>query len=244
MMSIWIAQASAAAAAPDQGWLLDPELVDPAYGQTVARGDIQTAFPAPPPPPDVPDWLKSLFEAIGRFFEWSAPALKPMLWGGAILLVLLILYFTVPAFARWVNALPFLRKTGAGAEADEAGAVEAGAARALLAEADALAAEGRFAEAVHLLLYRSVEDISARRPGLVRRRGGAAIDIEIWALPLASVGGFLAGIPAPLSIGTLRTAEGELVKGFLCESAGLEGATDITAFGGWRAWLDSQRQSA
>ncbi|MGX5713692.1 DUF4129 domain-containing protein [Sphingopyxis terrae subsp. ummariensis] len=168
MMSIWIAQASAAAAAPDQGWLLDPELVDPAYGQTVARGDIQTAFPAPPPPPDVPDWLKSLFEAIGRFFEWSAPALKPMLWGGAILLVLLILYFTVPAFARWVNALPFVRKTGAGAETDEAGAVEAGAARALLAEADALAAEGRFAEAVHLLLYRSVEDISARRPGLVR----------------------------------------------------------------------------
>ena len=51
MMSIWIAQASAAAAAPDQGWLLDPELVDPAYGQTVARGEIQTAFPAPPPPP-------------------------------------------------------------------------------------------------------------------------------------------------------------------------------------------------
>ena len=82
------------------------------------------------------------------------------------------------------------------------------------------------------------------RPGLVRRRGGAAIDIEIWALPLASVGGFLAGIPAPLSIGTLRTAEGEMVKGFLCESAGLEGATDITTFGGWRAWLDSQRQSA
>ena len=107
MMSIWIAQASAAAAAPDQGWLLDPELVDPAFGQTVARGDIQTAFPAPPPPPDVPDWLKSLFEAIGRFFEWSAPALKPMLWGGAILLVLLILYFTVPAFARWVNAVSY-----------------------------------------------------------------------------------------------------------------------------------------
>ena len=34
--------------------------------------------------------------------------------------------------------------------------------------ADALAAEGRFAEAVHLLLYRSVDDIAARRPGLVK----------------------------------------------------------------------------
>ena len=168
MMSIWIAQASAAAAAPDQGWLLDPELVDPAYGQTVARGDIQTAFPAPPP--DVPDWLKSLFEAIGRFFEWSAPALKPMLWGGAILLVLLILYFTVPAFARWVNALPFLRKTGAGAEADEAGAVEAGAARALLAEADARDLPG-VARNAFSRIARSVE---------ISLFGGRSIDAAAW----------------------------------------------------------------
>ena len=59
-------------------------------------------------------------------------------------------------------------------------------ARALLAEADALAAEGRFAEAVHLLLYRSVEDISARRPGLVRpamtsRELAAAADLPTVA---------------------------------------------------------------
>jgi hypothetical protein len=50
----------------------------------------------------------------------------------------------------------------------EYGQVEASAARARLADADALAAEGRYAEAVHLLLYRSVDDIAAKRPGLVK----------------------------------------------------------------------------
>ncbi|HWT41997.1 MAG TPA: DUF4129 domain-containing protein, partial [Sphingopyxis sp.] len=55
MISLWIAQASAATdtsgADGSQGWLLDPELVDPGYGQTIAGGEIQTAFPPPPPPP-------------------------------------------------------------------------------------------------------------------------------------------------------------------------------------------------
>jgi hypothetical protein len=81
--------------------------------------------------------------------------------------VLFLLYHFVPAFARWVDNLPFRRKAGADGS-DDVGLAEAGAARALLSEADALAAEGRFAEAVHLLLYRSVEDIEGRRPGLVK----------------------------------------------------------------------------
>jgi hypothetical protein len=42
------------------------------------------------------------------------------------------------------------------------------AARLLLEECDALAAEGRYSEAVHLLLLRSIEDIEERRPRLVR----------------------------------------------------------------------------
>ncbi|HJS12091.1 DUF4129 domain-containing protein [Sphingopyxis sp.] len=173
MISLWIAQASAAAdtsgADGGQGWLIDPELVDPGYSQTIAGGEIQTAFPPPPPPPPpTPEWLKSLFDAIGSFFQWSAPAAKPLMWIAVALVLLFLLYHFVPAFARWVDDLPFRRKArGADAE-DGAGLAEAGAARALLAEADALAAEGRFAEAVHLLLYRSVEDIEGRRPGLVK----------------------------------------------------------------------------
>ncbi len=75
------------------------------------------------------------------------------------------------------------------------------------------------------------------RPGLVRAAGGGAIELEIWALPEEKVGSLLAGIPAPLGLGTLRLEDGCEVKGFLCETAGAEGAADITALGGWRAYL-------
>ncbi|MDZ3832162.1 MAG: DUF4129 domain-containing protein [Sphingopyxis sp.] len=167
MMSVLFAQASAAPAAQNQGWLIDPELVDPGYSQTMAGGEIQTHFPPPTPPPESPEWLMSLLRSIGNFFEWSAPALKPLLLIAAVLLLLFILYHFAPGFARWVDDLRFGRKAVQDGE-DQAGQAEAGAARALLAEADALAAQGRFAEAVHLLLYRSVEDIEGRRPGLVR----------------------------------------------------------------------------
>lgn len=76
------------------------------------------------------------------------------------------------------------------------------------------------------------------RPGLVRQTvGGAAIELEIWSLPAEQVGGFIAGVPAPLGIGTVTLEDGTSEKGFLCESVGLTGATDITSFGGWRNWL-------
>jgi len=169
MMSLWIAQSAPAADASSQGWLVDPELVDPGYSQTIAGGGIQTAFPPPPPPPAPPPaWLKSLFDGIENFFQWIAPAAKPLLWVAVAVVVLFLLYYLVPTFARWVDNLRYGRKVSEDDEADSVGLAEAGAARALLAEADALAAAGRFAEAVHLLLYRSVEDIEGRRPGLVK----------------------------------------------------------------------------
>ncbi|MFD2032675.1 allophanate hydrolase [Ancylobacter dichloromethanicus] len=77
------------------------------------------------------------------------------------------------------------------------------------------------------------------RPGLVRAAEGqgAAIAMEVWALPRVAFGDFIAGIPAPLTIGTVELADGSAVKGFLCEPHGLIGARDITATGGWRAAL-------
>lgn len=79
------------------------------------------------------------------------------------------------------------------------------------------------------------------KPGLVRvPAGGAAIEVEVWEMPLAAFGGFVAQVPPPLGIGTLTLAGGTQVHGFLCESVALEGATDITAFGGWSAYLASR----
>ena len=76
-----------------------------------------------------------------------------------------------------------------------------------------------------------------RRPGLMRSASGEAIALEVWALPLARFGEFMQGIPQPLGIGTLDLEDGSRVKGFICEAIGIEGAEDVSRFGGWRAWL-------
>ncbi len=79
------------------------------------------------------------------------------------------------------------------------------------------------------------------KPGLQRvTEGGAAIAVEVWAVPLEAVGSFLALIPAPLGLGSLTLADGRGVHGFLCEAHALAGARDITEFGGWRAYLRSR----
>jgi allophanate hydrolase len=66
---------------------------------------------------------------------------------------------------------------------------------------------------------------------------GTSIELELWALPAASFGKFVAAIPPPLSIGTVRLKDGRGVKGFLVEPADLGGAREISAFGGWRAFI-------
>ncbi len=79
------------------------------------------------------------------------------------------------------------------------------------------------------------------KPGLVRVPGfeGRGIEVEIWALPADTVGSFVAGVPQPLGIGSLRLEDGSLVTGFIAEPAATEGALEITQFGGWRAYLAS-----
>ncbi|MFO1272521.1 MAG: allophanate hydrolase [Rubrivivax sp.] len=78
------------------------------------------------------------------------------------------------------------------------------------------------------------------KPGLVRSaEGGAAIALEVWAMPQRAVGSFLALIPPPLGLGSVQLADGRHVHGFLCEPHALAGAREVTAFGGWRAYLAS-----
>ncbi len=76
------------------------------------------------------------------------------------------------------------------------------------------------------------------KPGLICDPGfaGGGIAVEVWALPAAAFGAFVARIPAPLGIGKVTLADGSAVSGFLCEGHAVAGAEEITAFGGWRAW--------
>ena len=75
------------------------------------------------------------------------------------------------------------------------------------------------------------------RPGLIRREPGRAIELEIWEFPIATFGGFLAGIRTPLTIGNVELEDGTQVKGFLCEAHATADARDITEYGGWRPYI-------
>jgi allophanate hydrolase len=84
-----------------------------------------------------------------------------------------------------------------------------------------------------------------RKPGLLREEGfaGPGIEVEVWAIPENEFGSFVAAVPPPLAIGNVGLEDGGTVKGFLCESYALRGATEITQMGSWRAFLASSEAS-
>jgi allophanate hydrolase len=96
------------------------------------------------------------------------------------------------------------------------------------------------ATAAHYRLY-ALAGTQPAKPGLLRQPGftGPGIEVEIWRMPMAEFGSFVAAIPSPLGIGTLELADGSTVKGFLCEPAALESAEEITSLAGWRAYRAS-----
>lgn len=76
------------------------------------------------------------------------------------------------------------------------------------------------------------------KPGLAHTPGfaGSGIAVELWSLTAEGFGKFAAALPAPMGIGKVTLADGSVHPGFLCEAYALEGAEDITAYGGWRAY--------
>jgi allophanate hydrolase len=77
------------------------------------------------------------------------------------------------------------------------------------------------------------------KPGLVKTPGfsGPGIDVELWTLGREAFGAFVAGVPAPMVIGNVTLDDGRVVKSFLCEPYAVEGSEEITALGGFRAYL-------
>jgi len=77
------------------------------------------------------------------------------------------------------------------------------------------------------------------KPGMLRTGEpmGRRIELEVWDLTPAAFGDFVGLIPPPLCIGTIELDDGELVKGFLVEAYAVDGAADITDYGGWRAYM-------
>jgi uncharacterized membrane protein YraQ (UPF0718 family) len=137
-----------------------------------AKG-LQFDFAAGPRPSEPPGWL----DWVAKAFHWLAPVLKWVFWIGLAVIAGLILYFLV----RELLGVRLRRRKGAAARPAAADwRPDVGRARALLEDADRLAAEGCYDEAARLLLHRSVEDFQGRRPGAVRP---ALTSRDIAALP-------------------------------------------------------------
>jgi hypothetical protein len=143
---------------------------------------IQFNLSPPRPQPKPPAWLEAFFrwigeglESVGRLIKWiagffpDAAYARALLWiviaaGAAALLWAL---YNRVRHGEW-RLRPRRRTATAGLPPEDDWTPDEAGARSWLEEADALAREGRFAEAIHHLLFRSIDDIASRRPALVR----------------------------------------------------------------------------
>lgn len=155
-----------------------------AHRALLADPSVQFRLVHPPPPTPAPPWLRAVGEwlawalrPIGRALGWiigllpDAPYARILFWSVIALVAAFVAWTVLERIRRGAWQWPHLSRrkiAAAAAVSDEAAPFEPEPVRAWLAEADALAAGGGFAEAAHLLLFRTVEDLARRRPGVIR----------------------------------------------------------------------------
>lgn len=169
--------------ASSQGDLAASQDFVSAHKALTADKSVQFNLTAPDPPPQPPQWLKDVMQwlndalkPVGRFFDWlgqfmpDAPVARFLLWAVLALAAAALLYLIYLRLRDGEWRLTW-KRSGAAEYIpvdEEEWRPEAVAARSWMEEAEALAAQGRFGEAIHHLLLRSIEDIANRRPRLVR----------------------------------------------------------------------------
>lgn len=144
--------------------------------------DLQFAPVAQPDPPQTPEWLRVLGEFLNSIFGPVAHAIAAA-WP--------VLQWVLVAIGVALLALLIVRLLGLdvfkGRDRPEETQVDLAPdraeAQALLSDADALAAQGRYGEAVRLLLARSIGQIANRRPDLVHPSSTARELGRLEALP-------------------------------------------------------------
>ncbi|MEO0467500.1 MAG: hypothetical protein AAF216_13240 [Pseudomonadota bacterium] len=148
---------------------VEPATFEELHEAYLADTDLQLERPEAEPEPFEPPRSNRFAEAFADFLYMLGPLFRWLFWVIIIGLVGWLLWFL---FGEAINARFDFRKKDKDEVIDsevEDFRPDASAARSLLEEADALAREGRFAEAVHLLLFRSIEDIQTRKSGSVPR---------------------------------------------------------------------------
>lgn len=172
---------AAAGTAPPFG---DPASADAAHRALKGDASIQFEFPwLIPEQNQMPEWLRDLFRALGNFVEWVGGGWTVLMWIAIVLVAIALAFAIFPPLRAWL-ANRFVARAEAGTT--PGWTPEASIARALLVEADALAAAGNYDEAVRLLLHRSVEDIERWRGDPLRPSWTSRDIARIEALPDAA----------------------------------------------------------
>ncbi len=168
-------------AAPPFG---DPASADAAHRTLKGDASIQFDFPwLIPEQAQMPEWLRNTLQALGNFIEWVGGGWTVIMWIAIALVVIALAFALFPPLRAWLAN----RMAANGATVATPGwTPEASVARALLVEADQLAATGRYDEAVRLLLHRSVEDIERWRGDPLRPSWTSRDIARIEALPDAA----------------------------------------------------------
>jgi hypothetical protein len=163
-----------------------------AHARLLADPSLQFSFTPLPKPPDLqlPPWLKAIFDWIGGVAKAIAPFAIDLFWIGVGLAIVAVVFLIAREMigVRW----PKWRRRARARPSPADWRPEALKARALLEDADRLAAAGRYDEAAHLLLLRGVEDIEDRRPRLVKPALTARDIAALREVPTPARGAFAA----------------------------------------------------
>ena len=144
--------------------LLSPNQFEEVHSAYLRDSSLQLERPQQPieppatPRPPPPGWLQSL----ARFLESLGPFFRMVSYIGFSVVLLALIWFLFGEAIRMRLGWTRKDKTSGPPTLDLTYRPESSAARSLLESADQLAADGRFAEAVHLLLFRSIEDVQTR----------------------------------------------------------------------------------
>ena len=143
-----------------------PQAAAHAHAALMKHSELQFDFPkfVPPKPPD---WLVKLLEFLGWLFKPLAPYM-PYVWWAILAAAIGLIVFLVTRSLIRRGFLPFSKRVGGAGEPEPQWRPTAETARLLLSDADALAVQGRYAEAIHLILLRSIQEIAQRRPTILK----------------------------------------------------------------------------